>query len=66
MVAISQTPLESHWVIVLCGGRGSRLGSVTESIPKSLALIHDKPIIWYTFLTLVFFISRGVIDSFSS
>ena len=52
MVAVSQTPLESHWVIVLCGGRGSRLGSVTESIPKSLALIHDKPIIWYTFLSL--------------
>ena len=52
MVAIAQSPLKSHWVIVLCGGRGSRLGSVTESIPKSLALVHDKPIIWYTFLTL--------------
>lgn len=52
MVAISQPHLEGHWVIILCGGRGSRLGSVTESIPKSLALIHGKPIIWYTFLTL--------------
>ena len=52
MVAISQPLLKSHWVIVLCGGRGSRLDSVTESIPKSLALVHDKPIIWYTFLTL--------------
>ena len=52
MLSISQSPLEGHWVVVLCGGRGSRLGSVTESIPKSLALIHDKPIIWYTFLSL--------------
>jgi glucose-1-phosphate cytidylyltransferase len=52
MVAISQPLLKNHWVIVLCGGRGSRLDSVTESIPKSLALLHDKPIIWYTFLTL--------------
>ena len=28
------------------------MGAVTESIPKSMALVHDKPIIWYTFLTL--------------
>ena len=52
MISASQSPIKNHWVIVLCGGRGSRLGSVTESIPKSLVLIHDKPIIWYTFLTL--------------
>ena len=52
MDEISQSLLKNHWVIVLCGGRGSRLDSVTESIPKSLALVHDKPIIWYTFLTL--------------
>ncbi len=52
MATLSQSPLASHWVIVLCGGRGSRLGSITESIPKSLALVYDKPIIWYTFLTL--------------
>jgi glucose-1-phosphate cytidylyltransferase len=52
MVKNSQTSLENQWVIVLCGGRGSRLGTVTESIPKSLALVHDKPIIWFAFLTL--------------
>ena len=38
--------------VILCGGRGSRLGPVTESLPKSLVKIHDKPILWYTFLQL--------------
>ena len=28
------------------------MGSATETAPKSLALIQEKPIIWFTFLTL--------------
>ncbi len=40
------------WAVILCGGRGSRMGSLTESIPKPLLLVHGKPIIWYSFLTL--------------
>jgi glucose-1-phosphate cytidylyltransferase len=33
--------------VILCGGRGTRLGSVTKKIPKSLVKIKGKPIIWY-------------------
>ena len=38
---------ETRTAIILCGGRGTRLGSVTKKIPKSLVEIHGKPIIWY-------------------
>ena len=33
--------------IILCGGRGTRLGLITKKIPKSLVKIKGKPIIWY-------------------
>ena len=34
-------------VVILCGGKGTRLGSSTETIPKTLALVSGKPIIWH-------------------
>ena len=34
-------------VVILCGGKGTRLGSPTEIIPKTLALVSGKPIIWH-------------------
>ncbi|MBA3857799.1 MAG: nucleotidyl transferase [Cyanobacteria bacterium PR.3.49] len=37
--------LEQVPVLVLCGGRGSRLGSVTETAPKCLVDIGGKPFI---------------------
>ena len=33
--------------IILCGGRGLRLGSISKKIPKSLVKIQGKPILWY-------------------
>lgn len=39
-------------IVILCGGRGSRLGSVTETLPKAMVDVHDKPLLWYIFLTL--------------
>jgi len=38
--------------VILCGGRGSRLGTVTAHIPKPLVEVHDKPLLWYVFMTL--------------
>jgi glucose-1-phosphate cytidylyltransferase len=38
--------------VILCGGRGSRLGSVTDNIPKALVEVRGRPIIWYTILNL--------------
>ncbi len=40
------------WVVILCGGRGSRLGEITAAKPKPLVEVHGKPILWYSFLCL--------------
>ena len=34
-------------VIILAGGYGTRLGSLTEAIPKPMLRIGNKPIIWH-------------------
>ncbi len=34
-------------VIILAGGLGTRLGSITEEMPKPMVRIGDKPIIWH-------------------
>ena len=34
-------------VVVLCGGKGTRLSEYTESIPKPLIEVGDKPILWH-------------------
>ena len=52
IMAIFDLPINERWVVILCGGRGSRLAPITNTIPKSLIKIHEKPILWYVFLTL--------------
>ena len=34
-------------VIILAGGYGTRLGNITEAIPKPMVKIGNKPIIWH-------------------
>ncbi|MBF8984821.1 glucose-1-phosphate cytidylyltransferase [Lutibacter sp. B2] len=34
-------------VVILCGGKGSRMKEVTDDIPKPLAMIGGKPILWH-------------------
>jgi glucose-1-phosphate cytidylyltransferase len=34
-------------VVILCGGRGTRLRERTESVPKALVEIGAKPIVWH-------------------
>jgi glucose-1-phosphate cytidylyltransferase len=34
-------------VIILCGGRGTRLRERTESVPKALVEIGGRPIVWH-------------------
>ena len=44
--------LEDHWAVVLCGGRGSRLGRISDEMPKPMVRVHDRPLIWYVVLNL--------------
>src|SRR3954447_10581186 len=34
-------------VVILCGGRGTRLRERTESVPKALVEIGGRPIVWH-------------------
>lgn len=43
---------ENTDVVLLCGGRGSRLGPLTESIPKPLLTVGQKPFLFYLLLRL--------------
>ncbi len=33
--------------LILAGGYGSRLGNITENIPKPMVAIGGKPILWH-------------------
>lgn len=34
-------------VVILCGGKGLRIGQLTEKIPKPLLKVADRPILWH-------------------
>jgi glucose-1-phosphate cytidylyltransferase len=34
-------------VVILCGGKGTRMSEITNELPKPLALIGGKPILWH-------------------
>lgn len=38
---------ESDVVVILCGGRGTRLQEHTQAIPKPLVEIGGRPIVWH-------------------
>src|SRR6266498_1133529 len=39
--------MEGSPVVILCGGRGTRLQEHTQSIPKPLVEIGGRPIVWH-------------------
>lgn len=38
--------------IILCGGKGTRLGALGKKLPKTLLVVQGKPILWYIIQTL--------------
>ena len=38
--------------VILCGGKGTRLGNLGKKLPKTLVKVQGKPIIWYIINTL--------------
>src|SRR5437870_4962558 len=45
--------------VILCGGRGTRLGEHGANVPKALIKIGDKPVIWHL---LKFYSSYNIKD----
>jgi Nucleoside-diphosphate-sugar pyrophosphorylase involved in lipopolysaccharide biosynthesis/translation initiation factor 2B, gamma/epsilon subunits (eIF-2Bgamma/eIF-2Bepsilon) len=39
--------------VVMCGGRGERMGYLTKNMPKALLEVNGKPILDYTIEKLV-------------
>lgn len=52
MKVVENISNDTKQAVILCGGRGSRMGKITQDIPKPLVPVHGKPILWYTILTL--------------
>jgi len=50
---------EQYKTIILCGGKGKRLGALGQSIPKPLVKFHDKPILYHK-------LSQGINQGFRS
>ena len=44
---------EVNTAIILCGGRGSRLGILGKKLPKTLVKINNRPILWYIINSLI-------------
>lgn len=44
---MTERPDDLPTAVVLCGGQGTRMGSLTEMIPKSLLDVQGQPILWY-------------------
>ncbi|MCT4595035.1 MAG: sugar phosphate nucleotidyltransferase [Anaeromicrobium sp.] len=42
-------------VVILCGGKGARMKKITEDIPKPMATIGDKPILWHIMKTYMYY-----------
>ncbi len=43
---------KSRTAVILCGGKGTRLGSIGKKTPKTLIKIQGKEILWYILKTL--------------
>jgi dTDP-glucose pyrophosphorylase len=42
-----------NWAVIMCGGRGTRLGSITKHIPKPMVSVAGRPILERLVLHLV-------------
>lgn len=45
--------------LILCGGRGTRLREVSETLPKPMVPIGDKPIVWHI---MKIYAAHGITD----
>ena len=50
--------MNNQTAIILCGGKGTRLGSLGKKLPKTLIKIQNKEILWYIIKILKVIISQ--------
>ena len=58
-MANKKSDLSRYKVVILAGGKGTRLYPITKIVPKPLILINQKPMINYV---VDFFVSHGFKD----
>ena len=44
--------MDGRTAVILCGGRGKRLGLLGDRLPKTLVEVHGRPLLWYVFIRL--------------
>lgn len=54
---IKRSEISEIPAVILCGGKGTRLGHLTQDVPKPLILIGNKPILWHV---MKIYASQGV------
>jgi glucose-1-phosphate cytidylyltransferase len=57
LTTTKHSPIEGLDALVLCGGRGSRLKPLTDSIPKPMITFHGKPMLDHI---IGFLITQGI------
>lgn len=50
------TPMANHWVVIMAGGRGTRLAPITETTPKPMIPVGGRPLLESIILN---FVSQG-------
>ena len=38
---------KTNTAVILCGGKGTRLGSLGKKVPKTLVKVQGREILWY-------------------
>ena len=39
--------IKKKTTVILCGGKGTRLGTLGKKVPKTLVKVQNKEILWY-------------------
>ena len=50
-ILIAKERSDNLKAVILCGGKGLRMKEVTDGIPKPLAMIGNKPMLWHIMKT---------------
>ena len=58
--------IKKKTTVILCGGKGTRLGTLGKKVPKTLVKVQNKEILWYILKYYAFRIFINVFSKFRS